>query len=236
MVRRNKRIGADIPMKAFIQRVCAFSRKIKMDDADRRCLSIEKEYKSIGLKERLGMIRRICNGVFLTVLLCLLAFRVAAASQGSIRVVTRGGTVALYRVGNFEDTHFRLLEAYGGGEVSFDESLSPELAAKLVQYARSGYVKAADLNGIVSFSGKEAGLYLVVQRSAPPGYEPFAPFLVSLPWDGNQWDVRAEPKLEGAQPQTGDRANPEQWFAVMCLSAAGLVWCTCRGWEEIRKV
>ena len=51
------------------------------------------------------MIRRICNGVFLTVLLCMLAFRVAAASQGNIRVVTRGGTVALYRVGDFEDTH-----------------------------------------------------------------------------------------------------------------------------------
>jgi len=180
--------------------------------------------------------RWIRNGITLTVLLCLLAFPAASVPLGSITILTRGGTVALYRVGDFEDTHFRLLEAYGGQKVSFDESLSAELASKLVQYARSGYVKAADLNGAVEFTGRDAGLYLVVQRSAPPGYEPFAPFLVSLPWDGDQWEVQAEPKLEGVQPQTGDRANPDRWFAVMCFCMAGLIWCVSRGWEELKKV
>ena len=180
--------------------------------------------------------RRIIKGFSLMAMLTLLTFHVAAAPLGSVQIITKGGTVALYRVGDFEDNHFRLLEDYGGRKVTFDETLSPELATNLVQYARSGYVKAADLNGIVEFNGQEPGLYLVVQRTAPQGYELFAPFLVSLPWDGDQWEVKAEPKLEGVQPQTGDRANPERWFAAMCFCAAGLVWCICRGWEEIRKV
>lgn len=182
------------------------------------------------------MARRICNGITLLALLFLLVFSAAAAPLGSIRIITKGGTVALYRVGDFEDTHFRLLDAYGGGEVTFDESLSPGLAEKLVQQARNGYVKAADLNGAVEFQGQEAGLYLVVQRSTPQGYEPFAPFLVSLPWDGDQWNVKAEPKLEGVQPQTGDNRNPGVWFAAMCFSAAGILYCLWNGKDYLNQI
>lgn len=180
--------------------------------------------------------RRIRIGISLFALLVLLTINATAAQQGCISVITKGGLVALYRVGDFEETHFRLSDDYGGGTVSFDEFLAPEFAAELVQLARNGYVKAADLTGTVEFSGREAGLYLVVQRSAPQGYEPFAPFLVSLPWDGDLWEVRAEPKLEEVQPQTGDQAHPDRWFAVMCLCGAGLIWCISQGWEEIRKI
>lgn len=182
------------------------------------------------------MRRRIRNVISMGVVMWLLVFGAGATALGSITILTKGGTVAVYRVGDFEDTHFRLLEAYGGEKIGFEESLSPELAARLVQHARSGYVKAADLNGNVVFSEQEPGLYLVVQRSTPAGYEPFAPFLVSLPWDGDQWNVKAEPKLEGIQPKTGDPANPDRWFAAMCICASGLIWCIFRGWEEIKKI
>lgn len=181
------------------------------------------------------MLRRIINVIAMGMVF-LLTVSALASQTGSIQVETEGGTVALYRVGDFEQTYFRLLEAYGGRTVTFDETLSPELAQELAAIARGGYVKAADLHGNVVFSDREPGLYLIVQRTAPDGYEAFTPFLVSLPWDGDQWEVKAQPKLEGEQPNTGDSAEPMYWLGAMAFSAAGIFCCVWLGWEELRKI
>lgn len=180
------------------------------------------------------MLRRIFNMVALGMVF-LLTVSALASHTGSIQVETEGGTVALYRVGAFEQTYFRLLESYGGGTVTFDETLSPELAQELAAKARGGYVKAADLHGTVVFTDREPGLYLIVQRTTPEGYAPFEPFLISLPWDGDQWEVRTQPKLEAKQPTTGDSADPMCWLGMMAISTAGLLGCLWLGWEKPRK-
>lgn len=182
------------------------------------------------------MIRRILNAVTAAGLVAMLAITAWAAPVGNIQIETKGGTVALYRVGDFEGAQFRLLQEYGGEAVTFDDTLTPELALSLAKNARNGYVKAADLNGMVSFPNREQGLYLVVQRSAPEGYALFQPFLVSLPWDGDQWEVKASPKLESEQPITGDRNNPSFWLVSMCLSAAGILCCVWLGRNDLQQI
>ena len=181
------------------------------------------------------MLRRIFNIVTVG-LVFLLSVSGLAAQVGSIRVETEGGTVALYRVGDFEETCFRLLQSYGGRKVTFDESLSPELAEELAEIAQGGYVKAADIYGDVLFANREPGLYLLVQRTAPDGYMPFNPFLVSLPWDGDQWEVKVQPKLEQQQPMTGDSADPMHWLGAMVFSAAGILCCLWLGREDLKRI
>lgn len=181
------------------------------------------------------MLRRIINAIALWMVL-LLTVSAMASQLGTIQVETEGGTVALYRVGEFEQTYFRLLQSYGGRAVTFDETLTPELAEELAEIAQGGYVKAADIHGNVVFSNREPGLYLIVQRTVPDGYAPFSPFLVSLPWDGDQWEVKAQPKLEGPQPLTGDSADPVPWLGSMAFSAVGILCCVWLGREELRKI
>ena len=181
------------------------------------------------------MFRRIFKGMAFGMVI-LFSLSAMASQVGSIRVETEGGTVALYRVGDFEQTHFRLLQIYGGRAVTFDETLTPELAEELAKIARGGFVKAADIHGEVLFLNREPGLYLVVQRTAPEGYVPFRPFLVSLPWDGDQWEVKAQPKQEGQQPLTGDPRDPMPWLGTMIFSAAGILCCVWLGWEELKKI
>ena len=182
------------------------------------------------------MIRRIWKSAVMLSLLSMMAITAAAAPLGSISVLTRGGTVALFRVGDFENTQFRLLEEYGGDAIGFDQAISWELAAALAEKAGSGFVKAADLSGWVEFSELDAGLYLLVQRSTPQGYEPFEPFLLSLPWDSDQWNVSLEPKSEGIQPETGDPGQPEEWSVVMTFCGVGILWCLFRGRKEQNHV
>lgn len=179
------------------------------------------------------MLRRIINVMTLGVVF-LFSVSALASQLGSIRVETEGGTVALYRVGDFEETHFRLLPAYGGNTVTFDEILSSELAEELAAIAQGGHVKAADIYGQVLFTDREPGLYLLIQRTAPEGYAPFAPFLVSLPWDGDQWEVRAQPKLDEEQPKTGDERSPMTWLGTLILAAGGMLCCAWLVREEFR--
>ena len=133
--------------------------------------------------------------------LCIPAY----ANTGSIRIDLGGeGEVILYRVGILEREHYRLSDEHGGGEVTFDDVLRPELAAWLASRA-SGGISRETREGIAEFTGLSEGLYLAVQT----GDGAFEPFLIILPWDGDTWNLDVKPErisIPEDSPQTGDRS------------------------------
>ena len=134
----------------------------------------------------------------------------AKAAEGSIRVKTGGQDVSLYYLGQSEATGYRLLKAYGGGYLTFDDTLSSELAAWFAGKADSGIPGVQDANGTV-FAGLQEGLYLVCGE--------FEPFMVTLPWDGFYWEVEVDP-MNSTVPQTGDGASIA--ILTMVVSGAGM--------------
>lgn len=146
--------------------------------------------------------------IFLVVLLLVpvLAMQVSAA-EGSICIRTEEDCeVTVYYVAEPDGIHYRLLDSYGGGLLTFDDTLSTDLAAWLAGRTVDGIAMETE-QGIAVFSDLEEGLYLVVQTKGEKGKNPFAPFLVSIPWDGYIWEVEVTPFPEET-PQTGD--------AVLC--------------------
>ena len=160
------------------------------------------------------MIRKgICIILFLLLLSGLTVS--ASAAEGSIRVRTQAEQVTVHYVGLPEGTGFRLLEACGGGYLTFDDTLSPELAAWLSGRTVDGISREIK-EGSAWFSELEEGLYLVTSE----GDHEFAPFLVSIPWDGYHWEVEVTPET-AAIPQTYD---PIWLFqAMMLFSGAGSI-------------
>ena len=152
---------------------------------------------------------------------CLLAALVisqlairASAAEGRIQVNTQGSSAALYRVGTAEGNGYRLLETYGGGYLTFDDTLSQALADWLWESTAEEEQLRSDEGGSV-FSNLEEGVYLVCSE-ADPG---FPPFLVILPWDGYHWDVEVGP-INTEPPQTGDPIGTA--FLLMGASGAGI--------------
>lgn len=171
------------------------------------------------------MLRKILCTVFGLLVLMSSICALAAPQSGTIGVMLdREGAVTLHRVGDAGENSYRLLDCYGGMELSFDEILSPDLAAWLAQEVSGGTAQEA-VDGLVTFYGLEQGLYLLVQTSAP-GYYPFSPFLVSIPWDGNQWSVEANPKIAELLeelPQTGENSRLFAAMALMLVSGLTLM-------------
>lgn len=173
------------------------------------------------------MVKRIFGMLLAAALLGALAVPAAAAANDGVIRVTVGrddsGEVTLYKVGEFITGGFQLDDAYGGGTVTDLDSLSDELAAWLAQKAGVGTVQQAR-DGVCTFQGLSEGLYLVVQTRAAAGYEAFQPFLVSVPWDGNMWELDVKPILKEAQPpKTGDEAALVPAGVLLGFSAAGLL-------------
>ena len=93
-----------------------------------------------------------------------------------------------------------------------------------------------DKDGNATFSDLTFGLYLVVQKTAAPGYGKTAPFLVSVPYlyaDEYQYDVTSQPKTDlerevkpTAPPSPGGGKKLPQtgqlWWPVPVLACAGL--------------
>ena len=136
----------------------------------------------------------------------------AAAAEGTIRVHTDSRDVTLTFLGEVEATGFRLLPRYGGGYLTFDDTLSRELAAWFSGKEDSG-IPGQEASGEMRFEGLREGLYLVTGNG-------FDPFMVSLPWDGYQWDVKVDP-LNAAVPQTGDSVSAALF--AMAASGAGVM-------------
>jgi len=129
-----------------------------------------------------------------------------------------GGTVTLYAVSDFV------------------ENCGAESADALSRYAKEnnlpGDTKPIDSAGTVCYPGLSPGRYLLVQDSAPPGYEPMSPFLADLPMtvgDECLHEVFASPKMAVSVscdvvtdvPKTGDARYPGLW--IMCALLSGLL-------------
>lgn len=158
----------------------------------------------------------------------------------------RGGKLALYKVGDVAENDgnysFVPVEAIRGDIPEFGDIQSPELAGKLAKLEKKLTPVTADpvtvgKDGKATFSDLTFGLYLVVQKTAAPGYRKIAPFLVSVPYlyrDEYQYELTSQPKTDleqevkptappssggsgGKLPQTG-----QLWWPVPLLICAGL--------------
>lgn len=176
------------------------------------------------------MRRKLFCMLFAVLMLGVTVLPVSAAT-GTIRVDIGGkGEVTVYKVGEAEGTGYRLSEQYGGGFATFDDVLSPNLAAWMAQRAEDGISRETEL-GVAEFGSVEEGLYLVVQSGQREGYDSFSPFLLCLPWDGAMWDVEVTPKMEQSPaetPQTGEGFALLSGAGGMAASLAGLAACLAR--------
>ena len=119
-----------------------------------------------------------------------------------------GGTVNLYKVGyvheNDGNYSFKPVTAVQSVVTEFEDIQSPDLAQKLAKQVDkltpvTTKPVTIDKNGAAAFTDLDFGLYLVVQKTAAPGYGKTAPFLVSVPYlyrDEYQYDVTSQPKTD----------------------------------------
>lgn len=172
------------------------------------------------------MLRKLFAILFCLGVLLGSASAMASVETGSVGIMLgTEGEVTLYRVGDLRGPEFVLLERYGGETVTFDELLSPELAAWLAQEAGDGVAQRTS-EGMVTFDGLEQGIYLLVQTAVAPGAYPFSPFLVTIPWDGGQWDLQTYPSADaapGSGPKTGQDLGLLLAAAIMTVSGLGLI-------------
>lgn len=152
-----------------------------------------------------------------------------------------GGSLTLHRVGDVaeEDGNytFTLTEAYAASGADLTDLTDTALAAGLADYTTANGIAGEEVtigsDGTAAADGLALGLYLVMQDQPAEGYEPIAPFLVSVPmWDETAgaylYTVDAAPKLGGltktppaatAAPAKPDAGDPD---TVTTIAAATL--------------
>lgn len=172
-------------------------------------------------------------GLMLTVLLS----NVAAAGPGSLRIELKehgnpikGAEVRICKAGHPVQGGYILANEYGGGFVTEMDVMLPALAQWLAEKGGAYTSENTDTEGIAAFYGLEEGLYLVIQEKSAEGYTPIVPFLITLPWDGNVWEITASPKTErlpSVLPETSDPGIADRGIRGMCLSALGLFVMVC---------
>ena len=141
-----------------------------------------------------------------------------------------GGSLTLHRVGDVaeEDGNytFTLTEAYAASGADLTDLTDTALAAGLADYTTANGIAGEEVtigSDGTAADGLALGLYLVMQDQPAEGYEPIAPFLVSVPmWDETAgaylYTVDAAPKLGGltktppaatAAPAKPDAGDPD---------------------------
>lgn len=156
------------------------------------------------------------KGCLCLLLLLMIHFTVSAQdTSGSITLVMRcqgstvsGGTVTLYNI------------------TDLNPALGPEeLMQRVSTIGITGITQEIGNDGMVFFDNLETGYYLLVQKTAAPGYRTMKPFCVSVPitlGEQTQYEVEAFPKLERTPetelPQTGQLHLP-----VWGLMGSGLL-------------
>ena len=121
-----------------------------------------------------------------------------------------GGSLTLHWVGDVaeEDGNytFTLTEAYAASGADLTDLTDTALAAGLADYTTANGIAGEEVtigsDRTAAADGLALGLYLVMQDQPAEGYEPIAPFLVSVPmWDETAgaylYTVDAAPKLGG---------------------------------------
>ena len=165
----------------------------------------------------------------------------AAQTHGSVEIrldagelPVTNGAVTMYLVGIPTGEGYRLLARYGGGVVRGEDLASGNLAVWLGELADGGKEQLLDVDGRGTFSGLEAGLYLVEQSQRMDGFYPFRAFLAQVP-EAGQWTGYYEPvalPITDEVPGTGDLITYLAALAMM-LSGGGLVCCGI--WEKREK-
>lgn len=147
-----------------------------------------------------------------------------------------GGTVTLFRVADLaEDLTFSPVPGFSDCGTDLNGALTASAARTLADYAAAqgipGETKSLTMDGFACFPDLVPGLYLLVQPSAGEGFEPFNPFLVSIPTvidDAVYFDVEAGPKAAPTPtpppglPQTGQLRWP---VPVLGCTGAALLFC-----------
>jgi sortase A len=134
------------------------------------------------------------------------------------------GEIALYHVANWVRDEDRLIweytDPYASCSIPIDGLEDNANASPLARYTRqrsiAGAESAIDGDGSARFQDLSAGLYLIIQTKAAPGYEVIVPFLVVLPLysepDGQYlYNVTAAPKIEPEfddEPDTPSTPTP----------------------------
>lgn len=153
----------------------------------------------------------------------------AAAGSIEVRLMEKdggisAGKVTVFFAGSPTAGGYALTEEFGGGEITQMDVLSPELTVWMAGKARGGIQLASDENGSVLFRGLGEGLYLVTGQGNELGEGQFDPFLITIPWDGYIWEIKATPLLHGAQaPDTADPGTLEMGLWGMGLSGLALI-------------
>lgn len=119
-----------------------------------------------------------------------------------------GGTLTLYHVGDVAEDDgnysFALSDAYEDCGASLEDISDNKLADTLADYTTDHNLQGINVkissDGTVTADDLTLGLYLVMQHNAASGYQPIAPFLVSVPYyDAEQdlylYEVDAAPKM-----------------------------------------
>lgn len=161
--------------------------------------------------------------------------RAEAAAYGSIRVSldagelpVTNGAITLYHVGVPITGGYRISQGFGGGIIKQEDVQSVYLAQWLVESGGvNGKTIGMDVEGDVTFSNLEDGLYLVVQTQRMDGFYPILPFLVELS-EGTGREIHAYPKTEPIMidnPQTGDPMTPLLGAMGLVASGIGLYLC-----------
>lgn len=175
------------------------------------------------------MIKRLLCMLFAVGVLMGIGFpALAAGASGSIQLQVEAGVVTLYRVGDPVDTGYRLTEEYGKGLITLQDAISPNLAMWLAERVHGGVEMEPNEEGIIEYPDLPEGLYLLIQTETPEGEKPFAPFLVSIPWDGIVWDIQADPTPELETPKTADDSQILLWVMMMVMSCTVLTLCLNR--------
>lgn len=146
-------------------------------------------------------------------LLCALSSAAFAMPQtGSITILVdhagqavSGGTLAVCRVADIVEENggyaFRLIEPLQESGLALDNVQDPQLAADLAALAQSKGLSAVSApieEGKAVFAELPAGLYVVTQTEATPGFFAMGAYLLSMPQYENGAfvaDVVANPKL-----------------------------------------
>jgi len=159
----------------------------------------------------------------------------AAQGEGSIQVwldagelPVTNGALTLYHAGTPAEEGYHLTEIFGGGIVRKEDAQSPHLAQWLAESAgETGRTINLDVDGNVTFSNLEDGLYLILQTERMDGFYPVKPFLVTVPGEAGR-QVKAQPKTEPIvveNPQTGQPITPLLGAMGLVGSGVGLYLC-----------
>lgn len=159
----------------------------------------------------------------------------AAQTGGSIRIhldagelPVTNGAITLYQAGVPVTEGYRLMESFGGGLVRQEDVSSEYLAHWLAESVTTeGITVNLDVDGNVSFSGLEDGLYLLIQTLHMDGFHPIEPFLVAVPWNGHE-EIQLYPAMQpiiADNPQTGQPFAPFLGALGLVASGVGLYLC-----------